>query len=171
MNSESPLTRRDVVALFLYVFLGANVLMSVLMFLSTVLFARLPLFMGSMPSRLGIFSVFPLVVYLLLLPVVPIISSGVSGRQANFPLTKHSIRSLILPCAGLVMCGVSLPRLLSQGILYVQLSMQSSFSLSSTIGLNMVQNILGLSIGFALAFFPTIFDTLRLRVSDEENAA
>lgn len=172
MNDQS-LTRRDVVALFTYVFLGVNALSALLacfnglvlphVSLLPVRFAR----SGEMWTWLG-----TAIVQLLLLPLVSLVAASATGESATQVVTRRTVRSLLLPCVGVSMLAQALPSLLWSGYLYYDAASSPFIPSLRPLFLGFIMGTLvQMSLGFALAFFPAIFESLRGRMRGEENAA
>ncbi|BCM93450.1 hypothetical protein IAD21_05341 [Abditibacteriota bacterium] len=173
MNSELPLTRRDVVAIVIYATLGYNVLNSLLVFLGQSVLPRIPFLKAPVSS--GGFSAVnagvSFVLALAFLPFVSLIANGVIGRDSSQPATRRNFLSLTFRCVGLILFGLSFPHF-AQGIyLYMQVPTygNSASSIRPYYLQNIISTLICLSVGFALAFFPAIFASLR--VPDDEGAA
>ena len=168
MNPQLPLTRRDIIALFVYVLIAAPVFIGLLQLVGSKVLPYFPLFASRFSPPSLVVNLLPMVL-LLLLPLVPIITAGVAGRYADQTVTRRGIRSLLFPCAGLAMCAISLPGLLATVYYAYSFRTSTSSGASYSYPLIYVANyLIAFSVGFAFAFFPAIFDSLRARIRDEE---
>lgn len=171
--NDQPLTRRDVVALFTYVFLGVNVLSALLACFNRLILSHVPLLFsrfarsGEMWIWLG-----TAIVQLLLLPLVSLVAASATGKSATQVVTRRTLRSLLLPCVGVSMLAQALPSLLRSGYLYYDAASSPFIPSLRLLYLGfIVGTLVQMSLGFALAFFPVIFATLRGRMRGEnENA-
>lgn len=174
-TQHQPITRRDVVALFAYVYLIARALSALLMGLTLFVLPHFPPFSSSVSVKMG--DLFPThivtaTVHLLLLPLVPIVASGVAGLTAREAMTARGVRSLLLPCAGILWMAQVLPVLPHTIYLYFALTVGTGKAalLQPVYKTGIVTSLIQMSLGFALAFFPAIFDSMRHRVQNEESA-
>lgn len=176
MNDE-PITRRDVVALFAYVFLLSGALSRVLMWLSLLNSLHLSVFASTVENDDNFFlpTLGTVVLNILLVPLVPFVANGAAGRNGSKPAYKRDLRFLLLPCLGLSVLGLGLSELVNAVFYWWMVHTSTSpgfrpkwepISLS-----HIAAASIQMSLGFALAFFPAIFDTLRHRMPNEENAA
>ena len=176
MNPNQPLTRRDVVALFTYVFLIASALSALLGCFGQFVLTHLAPFSSSVSVGVGgrfVAYIGSATIQLLLLPLVPIVASGVAGRMAHVSMTTRGVRSLLLPCAGIYWMVQALPNLLSTIYLYFTLTVGTGRAalFQPLYKTNFVNLLIQLSLGFALAFFPAIFDSMRHRIRNEDGAS
>jgi hypothetical protein len=176
--NDQPLTRRDVVALFAYVFLSVNALSILLLCLSEFVLPRIPLFASLFFARgQPVILLAGCALQLLLLPLVPLVASGAVGRKGNDRVSARDVRSLLLPCIGITLLTLSLSRFISYACYYFASTpprtgtalIYTRISAPSVYLTLMAGQLIQVSLGFALAFFPAIFDTLRHRMRGEHN--
>ena len=176
MNPTQPITRRDVFALLTYVSLGYSAMTWILVIVDQLVLSRITLFKSP-----GVFfgNNWPAVVSAFLfslacLPFVSLIANAAAGKRATHPVTKSDVFSLILPCVGLILFLTSLPQFISTAYNFWQTSSTLSKSIPSNnqYYLRYVASItIRLSVGFCFAFFPAIFESLRLGIRNNENTS
>ena len=166
--NDQPMTRRDVVALLCYTTLVLNVVQWLLIMAHEFIVIKFLFPSTSVPDHLT-FGVCQLA-SLLLWPFVPLMSSLVA-EAASWSCGLSLRVVLVVRCAGLMIFLSSFTNFLNSLFIGIR-------SLSGTTPTTLKWQLLSLSLplvflsfGFALAFFPAIFDTLRHRMRDEENAA
>jgi len=180
MNNQ-PITRRDVFALVIYLALAYNVLEGVLILVGQVGLAQLPAFNTAYATTRGSWLQLAInfVCALALLPFVQLAATSAAGKRAQHPVSKSALLSLLLPCVGFLLFVTVIPQAISFAYEYWQAKSFASSSSRASLLLgyllpfhlqNIVSALIRLSLGFALAFFPAIFDSLR-HPADERNAA
>jgi len=164
--NDQHITRRDVLALVLYATLAFGVLIWFSYLLDQIVLPQISLFKTPYPLARGgwLQLAINLTCALALLPFVPLAATSAAGRKAQHPVTKSAFWSLLLPCVGLLLFVTAIPQGVSFAYEYWQ-AKSGAFPLSSRISPFYLQNIasalIRLSVGFALAFFPAIFDSFR----------
>jgi len=179
--NDQPLTRRDVFALVIYVALAFNALEGVLILVGQVGLAQIPFFRTAyaVPRGSWLQLAITFVCALALLPFVQLAATSAAGERAQHPISKPALLSLLLPCVGFLLFVTVIPQGVSSVYEYWQAefgvsSLSPRASLLSSYMLpfylqNIASALIRFSLGFALAFFPAIFDSLRH--PDEQNAA
>ncbi len=176
MNPIQPLTRRDVVALFAYVILIAGALQPILYQSSSAIASRLPTFASTAKTSYQVFPVVvTVIVSVLLLPFVPLVASGVAGDTGDEPLTKQGIPILLLSCIGLTVFMLGLTELFTftyhWWMAYASQSTPSGSFVELYNRIQLAAASIRMSIGFALAFLPAIFDSMRHRIRNEDSVS
>jgi len=173
MNNQ-PITRRDVFALVIGIALAWNVLNWVLQVAGQIGVSQLPMFKTSsvLAAANWVNLLINVVFSLAYVPFISITADSVGGREARKPVVQSSLFSLLLPCVGLMLFLAALPTVMWGA--YACWQNSTSFSVRGNPAMYysfsyIAPALLRLSIGFALAFFPAIFDSLRH--PDERNAA
>lgn len=172
--NDQPLTRRDVFAFVTRIALASNVLNLVLRVAGQAGLSQLPMFKTSagLLTSNWIELLMNFALSLALVPFISLIADSVGGRRAGQPIVQSSLFSLLLPCVGLVLFVVALPDVIWSAYAYWQISSLAYVGANTALPYSLqyiASSLIRLSIGFALAFFPAIFDSLRH--PDERNAA
>jgi len=172
--NDQPITRRDMFALITYALLASSAIEPVLRLINmAVLSLSSVLPSGGTPSNTLVPTVATVVLQSLLVPLVPLVAHSAAGRKAGKAMTKQDLFSLLVPCIGLALFVYALQELafyIYFGWSERSTSLAKPFLLVSPVwAREIVSELVQMSIGFALAFFPAIFDSLRH--PDERNAA
>jgi len=173
MNNQ-PINRRDVFALVIGIALTWNVLNWVLQVAGEIGVSQLPMLKTSsvLAAANWVNLLINVVFSLAFVPFISITADSAGGRRARQPVVQSSLFSLLLPCAGLMLFLTASPAVIWS--VYACWQNRSFGYAGANIALPyllqyMALALLRLSIGFALAFFPAILDSLRH--PDERNAA
>ncbi len=159
------MTRRDVVALLSYITLVLNVVQWLLIAAHTLVVTRLLFPSTSFPNQLTILICH--LACLLLWPFVPLMSSLIADTDSWIRILPQRA-ALVVRCVGLVMFLSHFPHFLNSLFLSLR-SLSGKTAESKWFFYLLSQPLVFLSLGFALAFFPAIFDSLRLRMRGEQN--
>lgn len=160
--NEQPLTRRTVLTFFTLVALSLNVLSQLLFIFDYKVTTRLFSISSSGLSMIDV--VVPTLVSLLLCPFVPLFVSSVGGKSDEV-MTERNIWRVFVQVIGLSLFVSTLPWLAMPLVRVLSVSTNGSWQFR--LGL-MSDSLVRLSVGFCLACFPALWNTLRARMRDED---